>query len=43
VIGGTAERDALQVLRLPPTYTEQEILEQVRARLDPPLTFSAAS
>ena len=43
VIGGSAERDAVQVLRLAPTYTEQQILEQVRALLDPPLTFSAAS
>ena len=43
VIGGCAERDAVQVLRLTPAYTEQQILEQVRALLDPPLTFSAAS
>ena len=43
VIGGCAERDAVQVLRLTPPYTEQQILEQVRALLDPPLTFSAAS
>ena len=43
VIGGSAERDAVQVLRLAPAYTEQQILEQVRARLNPPLTFSAAS
>ncbi len=43
VIGGSAERDAVQVLRLTPPYTEQQILEQVRALLDPPLTFSAAS
>ncbi len=43
VIGGSVERDAVQVLRLTPTYTEQQILEQVRALLDPPLTFSAAS
>jgi hypothetical protein len=43
VIGGSAERKAVQVLRLTQTYTEQQILEQVRARLYPPLTFSAAS
>jgi hypothetical protein len=43
VIGGSAERGAVQVLRLTPAYTEQQILEQVRALLDPPLTFSAAS
>jgi hypothetical protein len=43
VIGGSAEREAVQVLRLTPAYTEQQILEQVRALLDPPLTFSAAS
>jgi hypothetical protein len=43
VIGGSAERDAVQVLRLTPPYTEQQVLEQVRALLDPPLTFSAAS
>ncbi len=41
VIGGTVEREAVQVLRLAPAYTEQQILEQVRALLDPPLTFSA--
>jgi len=43
VIGGSAERDAVQVLRLPPAYTEQQVLKQVRALLKPPLTFSAAS
>ena len=43
VIGGSAERDAVQVLRLAPSYTEQQVLEQVRALLDPPLTFSATS
>lgn len=43
VIGGSAERDGIQVLRLGSIYTEQQILEQVRALLDPPLTFSAAS
>jgi two-component system cell cycle sensor histidine kinase/response regulator CckA len=43
VIGGSADRDAVRVLRLTPAYTEQQVLEQVRALLDPPLTFSAAS
>ncbi len=43
VIGGSAQRDAVPVLRLTPPYTEQQILQQVRALLDPPLTFSAAS
>jgi len=43
VIGGSAERDAVQVLRLTPVYTEQQVLEQVRVLLKPPLTFSAAS
>jgi two-component system cell cycle sensor histidine kinase/response regulator CckA len=43
VIGGSAERDAVQVLRLTPAYTEQQVLKQVRALLNPPLTFSAAS
>jgi len=43
VIGGDAERDAIPILRLMPPYTEQQILEQVRALLDPPLTFSAST
>jgi len=43
VIGGSAERDAIPVLRLTPPYTEQQLLEQVRALLDPPLTFSAST
>ena len=43
VIGGNAERETVPFLRLAPPYTEQQLLEQVRARLDPPLTFSAST
>ncbi len=42
VIGGDVDQDAVPVLRLRPPYTEQQLLEEVRARLDPPLTFSAS-
>ena len=42
VIGGDIDQAAVPVLRLRPPYTEQQLLEQVRARLDPPLTFSAS-
>ena len=43
VIGGSAEPDAIPVLRVTPPYTEQQLLEQVRALLGPPLTFSAST
>src|SRR4029077_15190888 len=43
VIGGDVDQNAVPVLRLRPPYTEQQLLEEVRARLDPPLTFSASS
>jgi two-component system cell cycle sensor histidine kinase/response regulator CckA len=43
IIGGDVDQDAVPVLRLTPPYTEQQLLEQVRARLDPPLTFSAST
>jgi len=42
VIGGDVDQDAVPVLHLRPPYTEQQLLEEVRARLDPPLTFSAS-
>jgi two-component system, cell cycle sensor histidine kinase and response regulator CckA len=42
VVGGDVDQNAVPVLRLRPPYTEQQLLEEVRARLDPPLTFSAS-
>jgi nitrogen-specific signal transduction histidine kinase len=43
VIGGEVDQDTVPVLHLKSPYTEQQLLEEVRARLDPPLTFSAST